>query len=247
MNYASLITVRVNSSRLPCKCLLPFGRENVLEHNIKRAKHFNLKPIVCTTNNKNDDVIEDICKKEGVSCFRGSEKNKLMRWRDCAINFGLDVIHTIDSDDPFFCPDEISESIKLISKFKSRNAVIYPTKTSMNGAATSGFSFSLEALEVLTSGSDNNTDTEMIDEIILSKENIEVMQLDNKLFNKKNVRMTLDYAEDYFFLSFIKSYVGYKGSRNEINSLLDKFPESMDINNFRQDDWMKNQNREKEY
>ncbi len=42
MKIPSSITVRTSSSRLPQKCLLPFGNGNVFEHIIRRAKHYNL-------------------------------------------------------------------------------------------------------------------------------------------------------------------------------------------------------------
>ena len=40
----AIITVRSESSRLPRKCFLPFGKMSVIEHIIKRTKHYNLEP-----------------------------------------------------------------------------------------------------------------------------------------------------------------------------------------------------------
>ena len=98
-----LITVRSSSSRLPNKCFLPFGeRCNVLEHIIRRAKHYNLDPIICTSTDPSDDLIEELALREGVKCFRGSLINKLKRWADCAVHFNLKAFHTVDADDPFF-------------------------------------------------------------------------------------------------------------------------------------------------
>jgi len=63
----AFITVRSRSTRLPDKCLLPFGDKNVLEHVIRRAKHFGLEPVVCTTNDPSDDRVVKIAQREGAA------------------------------------------------------------------------------------------------------------------------------------------------------------------------------------
>ena len=56
-----IITVRTFSSRLPNKCLLPFGEKiNVIQHIIKRCKKFNIEPILCTTIDERDDILQTI-------------------------------------------------------------------------------------------------------------------------------------------------------------------------------------------
>ena len=78
--FSGLITVRTSSSRLPKKCLLPFGDNNVLTHIINRTKFYNIEPIICTSIDESDDVIESIAKTENVKYFRGHLINKLKRW-----------------------------------------------------------------------------------------------------------------------------------------------------------------------
>ena len=102
---AGFITVRTSSTRLPAKCLLPFGSVNVLEHVIRRARAFGIEPIVCTSVDHSDNVIEEIASTEGARCFRGSLSNKLKRWSDCATHFCLESFHTVDADDPTFTND----------------------------------------------------------------------------------------------------------------------------------------------
>ena len=46
-----------------------FGEFSVIEHIIKRTLHYNLSPIVCTTNAKEDIEIVNICKSLGVKFF----------------------------------------------------------------------------------------------------------------------------------------------------------------------------------
>ena len=43
------ITVRTSSTRLPNKCLLPLGENNILTSVILRCIKYNIEPIVCTS------------------------------------------------------------------------------------------------------------------------------------------------------------------------------------------------------
>ena len=52
-NYC-FITVRSSSSRLKKKCFLKFGSYTIIDHIILRCINFNLIPVICTTQNKND-------------------------------------------------------------------------------------------------------------------------------------------------------------------------------------------------
>ena len=74
-----MITVRSQSTRLPKKCFLPFGDGNVLEHIIRRAKHFNI-------NVEDILVIEDSlagiegAKKAGVKVWHFIGASHLQSW-----------------------------------------------------------------------------------------------------------------------------------------------------------------------
>lgn len=116
MPVNGLVTVRTSSSRLPGKCLLPFGDATVLDHIIRRAVAFGIDPVVCTSTDPSDDAIEGIALAQGVKCFRGSLQNKLKRWSDCAAHFDLQAFHTVDADDPFFDGDEIKRSMRLLAE-----------------------------------------------------------------------------------------------------------------------------------
>ena len=102
MKIPAFITVRTGSTRLPKKCLLPFGGGNVLEHVIRRAVYFDFDPIVCTTVLPEDDIIEEIAQREGCKCYRGSIENISERWREACNKFGIDSFYAIDADDLFF-------------------------------------------------------------------------------------------------------------------------------------------------
>ena len=126
MKCPSFITVRTGSTRLPKKCLLPFGKGNVLEHILLRTEHYGLDPILCTTIEPEDNVIENLAIEKGVKCFRGSVKHKLKRWLDCCNHFKIEKFHTIDADDPFFDGELMKKSF---SKLLKGYDMVCPTKS----------------------------------------------------------------------------------------------------------------------
>jgi len=243
-NVYGFITVRTNSSRLPSKCLLSFGTTNVLTHLIRRAKNFKIIPIICTTKNKSDDIIEKISRFEKIKFFRGSAKNKIKRWYDCSKKFNINYFHTIDADDPFFDPISIKRSVSICKKGYD---IVYPSKISRSGGASEGWTFSHKAIEKIYKNLLNfkkkmdTFDTEMIEPFIIKK-GLKKMILKGEKYELKNARLTLDYIEDYNLLIKIVKKKGSFASRKEINNFLRKNKYLLSINLKKNFDWKKKQN-----
>jgi len=246
MNIDALLTVRTGSKRLTNKCFLKFGKYNVLEHCIARCLDENIKPIICTTNLKNDNIFSQYAKKNNIRLFRGSEKNKIKRWNDCCKLLKLKKFHTIDVDDPFFDPKAIRSSLKQL-KFAD---LVLPSYISRNGSASEGYSFTNIGIEKLYLSlfkykfkSIDNFDTEMIDEFIKDKQIKKISFEGMKYQIKQKTRLTLDYKEDYIFLSKIINNFEYSTSREKINNFIRKNYEIQKINLFLNDKWKKKQNK----
>ncbi len=227
------ITVRTASTRLPNKCLLPFGEGNVLDHVILRAKHYDLEPIICTTGNVSDDIVEQIASNHCIPCFRGSEKNKIKRWHDCCARFQVNQFHTIDADDPFFDGELVKQSFMLLQEGYD---IIYPTKVSSLGAATVGFSLKRSLLNKICEATQNDEDTEMFWFFVERMPNIKSYRLVSD--EKENlVRLTLDYEEDYWLLRSIQRLLGTYAARHDIDRLFSRNPDLYKINWFRNKAW----------
>jgi len=243
MKFFGLITVRCDSTRLKKKCLLKFGEMNVLEHIILRALKSNIIPIICTTTNKSDTIIQKISKKYKVECFRGSSKNKIKRWYDCVKKNKISFFHTIDADDPFFDPVAIKKSLL---KCAANNDIIFPSKVSRAGGASEGYSFSFKAIEKLNkiitkiNKNSSNIDTEMIEKFIDHKV-FKIKVLEGSNYEIKKARLTLDYKEDYEMLSKVRDLCGNFTPRKKINDFLKKNRNILNINFFRNEDWEKKQ------
>lgn len=235
------VTVRSDSSRLPSKCLLKFGEGSVIEHVIDRATSHGFKVFVCTTKKLGDDIIEKIALKKKVDVFRGSSQNKMLRWLECAKKFKIIQFHTIDADDPFFCPKEVIRSYKILVSDKLID-IVKPSKSSSKGGATVGFSIRTSSLAKVLKDIPKKTDTEMILGILDTSKKLIQVDLDDSKSYVLSHRLTLDYWEDYILLSTIKCLLKNKDeSREEIFKILSKMPELTKINKFRNKDWKEKQ------
>ena len=107
------ITARLKSKRLPKKTTkLILGRP-MIEWMIDRLKVCNVEPIVMmTSTNPQDDPLIKIAKKNNIDYFRGSEDDVLLRMRDCARKFNVDLIISVTADDPFKEPIFIEKMIE---------------------------------------------------------------------------------------------------------------------------------------
>jgi spore coat polysaccharide biosynthesis protein SpsF len=238
--YNALLTVRTLSTRLPKKCFLPFGESNILNHVVRRAVNSGINPIICTSNDKSDDGIEDFCQENNLQYFRGSLKNKLDRWLSCASNYNLLDFHTVDVDDPFFDPRQVKESIDLL---REKNLdIVHPSKISSNGAASVGYSIKSECLNKNKTIINRIDHIEMIDSILSQFKDLNQEVLESRFSDFLNIRLTLDYIEDYNLLTFVLQELGPDCNRIEIGELFSRNPDLYKMNWFRNLDWSSNQN-----
>ena len=229
------ITVRTNSTRLPNKCLLSFGESTVLKHIIRRAVFYDIEPIVSTSTQKEDDIIEQIASKENVRCYRGSLNNKLQRWLDCATYFGVDRFHTIDADDPFFDGNEMKSSMTILQD--KGIDMVSPTQSSSAGGASVGYSLTTDLVKRACSGLDKDSDTEMMWYHLEKVSELKTMILPETRKNIAKMRLTLDYEEDYWLLDSVRRILGNLASRDEVNRLFLLNPDLHKINWFRNKEW----------
>jgi spore coat polysaccharide biosynthesis protein SpsF len=100
------IQVRLGSSRLPGKALLPLGGRTCLARVIERARLAgNIRHVVTCTSTSPEDVPvlreADAC---GAASFTGPLDNCLERFLACAQTYGSDVIVRICGDSPLMPP-----------------------------------------------------------------------------------------------------------------------------------------------
>jgi spore coat polysaccharide biosynthesis protein SpsF (cytidylyltransferase family) len=165
--------------------------------------------------------------------------NKLKRWSDCASHFGINHFHTIDADDPFFDPDEMKASMKLLKE--GGYDMVCPTDLSSNGSASVGYSLTAGLVKKVADSLLLETDTEMMWNYLEKVKGLKSIILPQSSTSSQQVRLTLDYEEDYWLLASVCRIVGNYAPRAEIDALFERNPELYKINWFRNQAWKASQ------
>lgn len=121
MNIGIIIQARMGSTRLPGKILKCFYKDKTLLENLLGNLHRidDIKVIVATSINPNNDELEAYLKAKGELVYRGSENDVLDRFIKAAESNDINGIVRICSDNPFMDWHGISA---LVEKAKISNA-----------------------------------------------------------------------------------------------------------------------------
>jgi spore coat polysaccharide biosynthesis protein SpsF len=116
-HIVTVIQTRTVSKRLPAKALLPLGGKAAFVRLVERVKQSSHAGYVtvATTHDCEDDVVEQLCLKESIPCFRGHPLDLLDRHYQAAVNYGADVVVKIPSDCPII---DVGAIDRVIGFFK---------------------------------------------------------------------------------------------------------------------------------
>jgi spore coat polysaccharide biosynthesis protein SpsF len=109
------VEVRMSSTRLPGKVLLPAMGEPMLMHLVRRLRAVpSIDAIViATTVNVSDQPIVEFARSVGLACYRGSENDVLARVIDAGESAQAEVLVEITGDCPVIDPDLIEQTIQI--------------------------------------------------------------------------------------------------------------------------------------
>lgn len=114
----AIVQARSGSTRLPKKVLKKVEGKPLLEHlllRLKRAKTPD-KIIVATTDQKDDDAVARIAKRQNIETYRGSENDVLDRYYWAAKNANADTIIRITGDCPLIDPHIVDNVVNYYKK-----------------------------------------------------------------------------------------------------------------------------------
>jgi spore coat polysaccharide biosynthesis protein SpsF len=102
LSAAVIIQARMTSTRLPGKTMLPLAGRRMLSHVVSRFEGAPVTGpvVVATSAEPSDDFIWSWAQNSGVQCFRGSERDVLRRFHDCAKDLGVEYIVRATADNP---------------------------------------------------------------------------------------------------------------------------------------------------
>ena len=247
MIEAIFITVRTKSTRLPKKCLLKIQGLTTIQHLIRRVKRAKLADVIvlCTTKLKEDDILCQIAKEEGIKCFRGSVKDKLERWRGAAEKYNVEFFVTADGDDLFCEPELIDLAFR---QYKERKPdFIEGDGVKGVDVPCGAFTHAIKtnALKKVCEIKDTQ-DTEMM-WVYFKDTNLfkcEKLRVTDETYKRPEIRMTLDYPDDFKFFRTIVEALGKTKKYFDLKDIiqyLDENPEVIRINQYLQERFRQNQ------
>lgn len=206
-----IIQARMGSTRLPKKTMLPFHEgKGVLELMLEkiRKSDIDIPVIVATTDNPEDDAIEQLCIKSNNFCFRGDEKNVLRRFINAAEEMKFDKIIRICGDNPFLDIGSLQDLILNMSSsdydyisFKTSKGI--PSIKTHLGLWAEGVRIS--ALKTVLKEA-NSEYYEHVTNFIYDNPNrfmIKWLLTGQIVDHAEKVRLTVDTEEDFFLLQEI--------------------------------------------
>ncbi|NYT04906.1 MAG: NTP transferase domain-containing protein [Methanomicrobiales archaeon] len=231
MKVGFIITARLKSTRLPGKLLLPIQGEPVIGLMIDRLK---LSPhldeiIIATSENPEDDRLCSIAEQRGVRCFRGHERNVVERLALAGREYGLDYILNVTGDCPLVACDFIPD---VLSLFEKTGADLVQTFDLPHGMFFYGIKPS--ALDRIRARLPRDAETSAwgIYFTESAEFRVEKVAIPSDL-RRKDLRLTLDYPQDFEMLTAVYGGLGKDARRRSSRAIiayLDGHPEIPAIN-----------------
>jgi len=111
----AILQARVNSQRLPQKVLAPILGEPLLLRAVERVRRAKTvdQLVIATSEDPADDPLEDMCRQNGVNCFRGSLDDVLDRFYQAAREWNADEVVRLTGDNPLLDPQLIDEIVNF--------------------------------------------------------------------------------------------------------------------------------------
>jgi len=231
-----IIEARTESTRLPAKILKKINGITILEFLIDRIKKQNFikNIIIATSDLKKDDSIINICKKNKVKYFRGHKVDLINRVSSAAKKFAITDIVQLTSDNPLI---DISILKKLYNIYIKNNFDI--VSNSFHRTYPIGTDIRIFSLEKLIKNSNkvfgkNRQHTCYY--FLKNQKKIKSFNLVAKNnLNRPDLRLTLDYKEDFIVLKKVISELKKKNAYfnlSKIIKFLDKNPKLKKINSL---------------
>jgi spore coat polysaccharide biosynthesis protein SpsF len=235
MKIVATIEARMTSSRLPGKILRPILGRPTLQLLIERLSlsQYIDDIVVATTINDADDPTEDLAKRLGVGCYRGSEDDVLDRVLKAAQAYQADIIVEITGDCPLLDPAVIDRLIGIYLEGGYDYVSNTLKETYPNGLDSQVFS--RKTLEIVAELTQDPVDHEHVSIYIYEHpERFRLFNLESNLPKKYwGARLTVDTNEDFEVIRNIYEELYPKNPEftlEDIIDLLEKRPELLDIN-----------------
>lgn len=235
MEVIAIIQARVQSTRLPFKVFLDLNGRSMLFHIIDHVKRFKdvSRIIVATTPAVEDKDISALAISMQCDISIGSNTDVLKRFYEAASAYSCKYIVRVTADNPF---TDIDFASLAIDRIRQTDADIFSFSDLPLGVGVEIFKKS--ALEMAYKYADKDYQREHVSPFMWERSDLfKIVHEPSKFsFGIDDLRLTVDYPEDYFLASRIYNYL-YRGSPfsiYEVAHLLKRHPDWLDINKKRE-------------
>jgi len=236
--FTAIIQLRNNSSRLKNKHFLKINDLPIINYLYQTldSNDYIDRIIFSTSKNKDDDIIENYCKKNNYEYFRGDEENVLLRIADTItkMNVNGDYIIKFWGDSPIITNDVCNY---VIGQFLLKHYGIDYISNNHPNTYPEGMQLEIikKSLIVKLSNTElNKFHTEHVTTVIwMNPDTYTVGNVVKLNPTNSKYRMVLDYCEDYLLIKKLLEKFNYKLTGIKLSDLekyLDQNPEIMDLN-----------------
>jgi len=227
-----IIAARMTSSRFPGKTLKKLHGKPMLEHIIdflQFCKNVD-KIVVATSDEKEDEQIQNLCRKKQCLCFKGSKNDVLGRYYECARKYNADFIVRLTADNPLVEPSLVDAGIDMCIKnnFDYVTNMIhhtfpmgaYPIEVMTMKLLKENYLFQKEPLtrEHVTYHIRKNYKKYKVGEIFTPKK-----------LQREQWRLTVDHIEDFNLIEKIFSKLYHPGKYIEYEELVNFLDKNNDL------------------
>ncbi len=208
MKLLVLVQARTGSTRLPNKVMMPLAGKPLLQRMIERVlaatTQFDLA--VATTTDPADDAVRSLCRSQGYECYSGHPTDLLDRHYRAAVERKAEVVVKIPSDCPLIDPAVIDRvlgaflnSAQNYDYFSNLHPASYPDGNDVEV-------MTIEALGKAWREATRNFEREHTTPYLWDHPElfrIGNVEWETGLNYSMSHRWTIDYQEDYHFISTV--------------------------------------------
>lgn len=238
IKIVTIIQARTGSTRLPDKIFMPLAGKPLLLRMIQRVQNSNLagQIVVATTTEREDDKVEEFCRLNKLSIYRGHPTDLLDRHFKAAIEYNADAVVKIPSDCPLIDPNIIDRVIEYylnnIAKYdyvSNLHPATYPDGNDVE-------IFSMPSLKAAWENAARDLEREHTTPYFWEnpdKFRVGNVEWETGLDYSMSHRFTIDYMEDYLFIKAVYDELydsNPEFSLSDILELLERKPEIKRLN-----------------
>jgi glutamate-1-semialdehyde 2,1-aminomutase len=208
----AVIQARMGSSRLPGKSMMDLAGTPLLNRLISQLKGATSldEVVIATSENSDDDIIEQYAKEYGVTVVRGSQQDVLSRYVLAADETSAKIIVRLTGDCPLHSPDTVDEVVDAFLKADvdyASNTNLYTRPEGQDVEV-----FTREILDRANDSAEDGPDREHVTPWIRRTLGVKLLNFMHEKPHLKSVHWSVDHLDDLEFARAVWSCLDKRGA-----------------------------------